>query len=30
MFALLLDYAVTRIESRLLVWRPTTAETERL
>ena len=29
-FALLLDYAVTRIEARLLVWRPTTAETERL
>src|SRR5262245_47663713 len=30
MFALLLDFAVTRIESRLLVWRPRTAETERL
>jgi NitT/TauT family transport system permease protein len=29
-FALLLDYLVTRIESRLLVWRPKTAETERL
>jgi NitT/TauT family transport system permease protein len=27
-FALLLDYIVTRIESRLLVWRPKTAETE--
>jgi len=30
MFALLLDYIVTRIEARLLVWRPKTAETERL
>jgi NitT/TauT family transport system permease protein len=27
-FALLLDYLVTRIESKLLVWRPKTAETE--
>jgi len=27
-FALLLDYIVTRIEARLLVWRPKTAETE--
>jgi len=27
-FALLLDFAVTKIESRLLVWRPKTAETE--
>ena len=27
-FALLLDYLVTRIESRLLVWRPRTAQTE--
>ncbi len=27
-FALLLDYIVTRIETRLLVWRPKTAETE--
>jgi NitT/TauT family transport system permease protein len=27
-FALLLDYLVTRIEARLLVWRPKTAETE--
>ena len=27
-FALLLDYLVSRIESRLLVWRPKTAETE--
>jgi NitT/TauT family transport system permease protein len=30
MFALLLDTLVTRIEARLLVWRPRTAETERL
>ena len=30
MFALLLDYLVTRIEARLLVWRPRTAETEAL
>src|SRR5436853_7475692 len=30
LFALLLDYIVTRIEARLLVWRPKTAETERL
>src|SRR5689334_16315271 len=29
-FALLLDYIVTRIERRLLVWRPRTAETEAL
>jgi NitT/TauT family transport system permease protein len=29
-FALVLDYAVTKIESRLLVWRPRTAETEQL
>lgn len=29
-FALLLDYLVTRIESRLLVWRPRTAESESL
>jgi NitT/TauT family transport system permease protein len=29
-FALLLDAAVTRIEARLLVWRPKTAETETL
>jgi NitT/TauT family transport system permease protein len=29
-FALILDFAVTRIESRLLVWRPGTAETEAL
>ena len=29
-FALLLDYAVTRIEARLLVWRPRAAETETL
>ena len=29
-FALILDFIVTRIESRLLVWRPGTAETERL
>jgi NitT/TauT family transport system permease protein len=29
-FALLLDYAVTRIEGRLLVWRPRTAQTEQL
>lgn len=28
MFALLLDIAVTKIEARLLVWRPRTAETE--
>jgi NitT/TauT family transport system permease protein len=30
MFALLLDFAVTKIEARLLVWRPRTAETEQL
>jgi len=29
-FALLLDFAVTRIEARLLVWRPKVAETEQL
>ena len=29
-FALLLDTLVTRIETRMLVWRPKTAETERL
>ena len=29
-FALILDFAVTRIENRLLVWRPGTAETESL
>jgi NitT/TauT family transport system permease protein len=29
-FALVLDYAVTNIEARLLVWRPRTAETEQL
>jgi NitT/TauT family transport system permease protein len=29
-FALLLDFLVTRIEARLLVWRPRTAETEAL
>jgi NitT/TauT family transport system permease protein len=29
-FALILDFIVTRIESRLLVWRPGAAETERL
>jgi len=30
LFALLLDYIVTKIEARLLVWRPGTAQTERL
>ncbi|HVO89610.1 MAG TPA: ABC transporter permease [Casimicrobiaceae bacterium] len=30
LFALLLDYIVTQIEGRLLVWRPRTAETETL
>ena len=30
MFALILDFIVTQIESRLLVWRPRAAETERL
>ena len=30
LFALLLDYIVTKIEARLLVWRPRTAETEAL
>src|ERR1700682_5383150 len=30
MVALLLDFAVTKIESKLLVWRPGTAETEAL
>ena len=29
-FALLLDFIVTKIEARLLVWRPRTAETEAL
>ena len=29
-FALVLDFIVTRIEDRLLVWRPRTAETETL
>jgi len=29
-FALALDFVVTRIEARLLVWRPRTAETEQL
>ena len=29
-FALMLDFIVTRIENRLLVWRPRTAETEAL
>jgi NitT/TauT family transport system permease protein len=29
-FALILDFVVTQIENRLLVWRPETAETERL
>ena len=29
-FALLLDFAVTKIEGRLLVWRPRAAETEQL
>jgi NitT/TauT family transport system permease protein len=29
-FALILDFIVTRIENRLLVWRPRTAETEAL
>src|SRR6516165_191522 len=30
LFALVLDFIVTRIESRLLVWRPRAAETEQL
>jgi NitT/TauT family transport system permease protein len=30
LFALLLDFIVTKIETRLLVWRPRTAETEAL
>jgi NitT/TauT family transport system permease protein len=30
MFALVLDFVVTRVENRLLVWRPRTAETESL
>jgi len=30
LFALLLDFIVTRIEARLLVWRPASAETESL
>ena len=29
-FALVLDFIVTKIETRLLVWRPRTAETEAL
>ena len=29
-FALLLDFIVTQVEARLLVWRPRTAETEAL
>jgi len=29
-FALVLDFAVTRVERRLLVWRPTQGETEQL
>ncbi len=29
-FALVLDFAVTRVERRLLVWRPTQSETEKL
>ena len=29
-FALLLDFLVTQIEARLLVWRPKTAQTELL
>jgi hypothetical protein len=30
MFALILDFVITRVENRLLVWRPRTAETEAL
>jgi NitT/TauT family transport system permease protein len=30
LFALLLDFAVTKIEARLLVWRPKTAEAAEL
>jgi len=30
LFALLLDFVVTKIGARLLVWRPKTAETESL
>ena len=30
MFALVLDFVVTQIENRLLVWRPRAAETEQL
>ena len=30
MFALILDFIVTRVENRLLVWRPRAAETEQL
>src|SRR5436190_12094444 len=30
LFALVLDFIVTQVENRLLVWRPGTAETERL
>ena len=29
-FALVLDFAVTQVEKRLLVWRPTQSETEKL
>jgi NitT/TauT family transport system permease protein len=29
-FALILDFIVTRVEARLLVWRPRTVETEAL
>jgi len=29
-FALVLDFAVGRVEKRLLVWRPTQSETEQL
>ena len=29
-FALVLDFAVTKVEQRLLVWRPTQSETEKL
>src|SRR5947199_5660232 len=29
-FALVLDFVITRVENRLLVWRPRAAETERL
>ena len=30
LFALVLDFIVTQVENRLLVWRPTAAETESL